>query len=220
MSATPGKKAAASWINLAVDYGPLLVFFLTYRHFSPPGSESGIGTVVAVTKSTLAFMVATVVALAVSKWRLGKVSPMLWLSATLIIGFGGLTVLLGDPMWIQIKPTAIYLLFAATLFIGLRFRRPLLRDLLQAAFDGLSDTGWLILTRNWAWFFLVLALLNEVLRYKYNATNGGFGTWLTIKVWGVSALSFVFTFTQIPMLLRHGLGETAAADVERDTPVD
>ncbi|WP_428334861.1 inner membrane-spanning protein YciB [Novosphingobium sp.] len=208
------KPAKSSWVNLAVDYGPLLVFFLAYRHFNPKGGDPGVAAVVAVTKSTIAFMVATVVALIVSKWRLGKISPMLWLSSSLIIGFGALTVFLGDPTWIQIKPTVVYVLFAAILFIGLRFKRAMLRDLLQSAFDGLDDRGWLKLSRNWAWFFTFLAIFNEVLRHMYNKDNGGFETWLTIKVWGVTALSFLFTFAQVPMLMRHGLGDVAEAETE------
>ena len=76
----PAAKPKSSWLNLLVDYGPLLVFFLAYR-WSKPDEGGGIGEVLAVTKSTVAFMIATVIALVVSKWRLGKVSPMLWLSA-------------------------------------------------------------------------------------------------------------------------------------------
>ena len=210
----PKSEPKSSWVNLLVDYGPLLVFFLAYRYFSPKDAgDQSLGAVAAVTKSTMVFMVATVAALAISKWRLGKISPMLWLSTILIVGFGSLTVFLGDPVWIQIKPTAIYLLFAAVLFGGLFRGKPMLRTLLQSAFDGLSEEGWLKLSRNWAWFFLFLAGLNEVLRHAVS-----FDTWLLVKLWGVSALSFLFTFAQIPMLLRHGLGEEAEAEVEQNPP--
>jgi len=195
----PPPKQQGSWINLLVDFGPMLVFFIAYRHFSPD-SDDGLGVVVAITKSTLAFMAATVVALIVSKWRLGHVSPMVWLSTVLIIGFGGLTVLLNDPFWIQIKPTAIYLLFAGVLFAGLMRGKPMLRYLLQSAFEGLDDEGWLKLSRNWALFFLFLAALNEGARHFLS-----FSGWLSFKLWGFTTLSFLFTFSQIPMVLRHGL---------------
>lgn len=211
------EKPKSSWINLLVDFGPLLVFFLSYRHFSPD-TEDGFGVVFAVTRATLAFMVATVIALVVSKWRLGHISPMVWLSAVLIVGFGTLTVLLNDPFWIQVKPTAVYLMFAAFLFAGLARGKPMLRFLLQSAFEGLDDEGWMKLSRNWAWFFLVLAVLNEVLRYMYNAANGGFETWLAIKVWGFTVLSFVFTFSQLPMVLRHGLALDARDEVITHPP--
>jgi intracellular septation protein len=196
-----------------VDYGPLLVFFLAYRAFRPD-EDTGVSAVVAVTKSTMAFMAATVVALIVSKWRLGKVSPMLWLSSLLIVGFGSLTVWLNDPFWIQVKPTAIYLFFAAVLFGGLWRGKSMLKYLLQAAFEGLSDVGWRKLSRNWAWFFVFLAALNEVLRQALS-----FDGWLQAKLWGVTALSFLFTFAQIPMLLRHGLGEREDQEVETNPPV-
>lgn len=213
-------KPKSSWINLLVDYGPLLVFFFAYRHFKPVGGDAGVGEVVAVTKGTVAFMAATIIALILSKWRLGKISPMLWLSTILIVGFGTLTVFLGDPFWIQVKPTAIYLLFAAVLFGGLVRGQAMLRYLLQSAFDGLDDAGWMKLSRNWAFFFLFLAGLNEVLRHFFNAQNGNFDVWLQAKLWGVTTLSFLFTFAQIPMLMRHGLGEEAATEVEQNPPHD
>ncbi|WP_156840510.1 inner membrane-spanning protein YciB [Novosphingobium aquimarinum] len=218
MSADDTKAAAkpkSSWVNLLVDFGPLLVFFLVYRHYAPADNENGLGIVVAVTKSTIGFIIATVVALIVSKWRLGRISPMVWLSSILIIGFGGVTVLLHDPFYIQIKPTAIYLLFAAVLFIGLAKGKPMLRFLLESAFEGLDEEGWLKLSRNWAVFFLVLAVINTVLIYTVS-----FGTWLQAKVWGFTILSFLFTFSQIPMVLRHGMGAEGEKEVLQNPPVD
>jgi intracellular septation protein len=206
-------KPKSSWVNLVVDFGPLLVFFLAYRWFKPEDDSSGYGEVVAVTKGTFAFMVAAVVALIVSKWRLGKVSPMLWLSTLLIVGFGSLTIAFQSPAFIQIKPTVIYLFFAAVLFGGLWRGKAMLKVLLHAAFDGLDDEGWRKLSRNWACFFVFLAALNEALRQTLS-----FEGWLQAKLWGVTALSFLFTFAQIPMLLRHGLGDEAEVEAETLPP--
>ena len=72
------KKPKSGWISVLVDYGPLLVFFLTYRYYKPEG-EDAAGEIFAVIRGTGAFIVAALAALAISKWRLGKVSPMLWL---------------------------------------------------------------------------------------------------------------------------------------------
>lgn len=207
-----GKKPKSSWVNLLVDFGPLLVFFLTYKHFSPDAANA-VGVVMAVVKGTIAFMVATIIALVVSKWRLGHISPMLWLSTVLILGFGGLTVVFNDPFFIQIKPTAIYLLFAGVLLAGLARGKPMLRYLLQSAFEGLDDEGWLKLSRNWAIFFLFLAGLNEVLRQVLS-----FEGWLQAKLWGFTALSFIFTFSQLPMILRHGLALEAKEEVLTHPP--
>lgn len=219
LSKTSGKPRS-SWINLVVDFGPLLVFFLIYRRYSPTGEGDAFGTVAAVIKGTLAFMVATVIALAVSKWRLGKVSPMLWLTTVLILGFGALTVIFHDPLWIMIKPTAVYLMFAAVLFVGLWRGKPMLKYLLQSAFEGLDDIGWMKLSRNWAWFFVFLAAINTALVYATHTEAISFDTWLQAKLWGFTVLSFVFTFSQLPMVLKHGMGGEAKEELIENPPHD
>jgi intracellular septation protein len=215
---TDAKKSKSGWLNLALDYGPMLVFFLVYRHFSPSNREDAIGEVLAVIKGTGSFVVAAIAALIISRWKLGRISPMLWLSTALIVFFGGLTVLLQDAFWIQVKPTAIYLIFGIALLVGVWRGHSLLRYLLEAAFEGLSDVGWMKLSRNWGWFFLFLAALNEVLRYFYNFENHNFGVWLSLKLWLFAPLSFVFTFAHMPMLMRHGLASEAEKEVATHTP--
>ena len=217
--ASPAKKQKSGWLNLLVDYGPVIVFFLIYRQFSPPADQhDAVGEVVAVVKGTAAFMLAAIVALGVSRWKLGRISPMLWLSTVLIVGFGGLTILLRDPIWIQVKPTAIYILFGVVLLAGVARGKAYLKYLLEAAFEGLNETGWLKLSRNWGLFFLFLAVLNEVLRQYFNVEKGNFGTWISLKLWLFMPLSFLFTFTQLPMLLRHGLLREAEDEVLSDPP--
>jgi intracellular septation protein len=199
MSGTEGKKAASSWLNVAVDYGPLLVFLGVYR-MNAPEDPNPAGELGAIIYGTVAFMIAAVAALLVSKWRLGKVSPMLWFSTALIVGFGSLTIFFGDPTFVQLKPTIIYATFGVALLGGVLAGKALLKILLEAAFEGLSDEGWRKLSRNWGVFFLFLALLNEVLRAQLD-----FEGWLWAKFWVFLPLTFLFTFSQIPMLLKHGL---------------
>ncbi|GAA0482921.1 septation protein A [Parasphingorhabdus litoris] len=182
-------------LGFALDFGPLLVFFLTYK-FAVPGDNPVLSAIY----GTAAFMVAIVIAVIVSKWKLGKISPMLWLSAVLVIGFGALTIYFNDPRFIQIKPTIIYVGFAVILGVGLLRGKAMLKYLLQAAYEGLSDEGWLKLSRNWAIFFVAMALLNEAMRLFLS-----FDMWLTLKVWGITILSFIFAIANVPMLMRHGL---------------
>ena len=192
------------FLPMLIDFGPLLVFFLAYK-FSPSSSPT-----IAAMQSTIAFMVAIIVAMLVSKWKLGRISPMLWMSGILVVGFGALTVYFHDQQFIQIKPTIIYVLFAVILLGGWWRGKPLLKYLLQAAFDGLDEKGWLVLSRNWGLFFAALAAMNEALRLLVS-----FDTWLTVKVWGITALSFLFALSQLPVMMRHGL---ALPDVdEADT---
>jgi intracellular septation protein len=191
---TPVGGKHPGWLGPALDFGPLLAFFVAYK-------------IDGVFIGTAAFMAAIAAAVAISKWKLGRVSPMLWISAVLVIGFGGLTIWTHDQRFIQYKPTIIYILLAALLFGGLLLGRPTLKYILEYAYDGLNDSGWMKLTRNWAWFFVAMAVLNEVLRASLS-----FDTWLTVKVWGVTALSLLFAAANVPMLMRHGLGRQAVEE--------
>ena len=210
-TAAPKKKSG--WLNLAIDYGPLLIFFLVYRYFAPEDAGNSVAEVLAVVKGTGAFIVAALVALGVSKWKLGHITPMLMLSTALIVFFGGLTIFFQDPVFVQVKPTIIYALFAVALLVGWRMGRPLLKYLLGAAFEGLSDRGWMALSRNWGFYFVALAILNEVLRAALP-----FEDWLAAKFWLFMPLSFLFTFMQLPMMMREGLGKEEETEVETTQP--
>jgi intracellular septation protein len=178
--------------SLAIDYGPLLVFFLAFK----------FGGIFMATGS---FMVAIVAAIIISRWKLNRVSPMLWLSAVLVLGFGGLTLWLHDPVMIRYKATAVYVLLSSLLFIGLARGKPLLKYVLEAGYDGLTDRGWMILSRNWAFFFAALAIANQVLIYLKVSDS----TYVNVKVWGFIAATFVFALANIPVLTKHGFGEEA-----------
>ena len=186
-------KATSPRVRYSIEYGPLLIFFLTYKLVP-------FGALMATLVATAVFMVAIVLALIAALALLGRVPPITWLSAVLVIVMGGFTLYLRDPSFIQLKPTIIYALLAGALLLGLQRKKPVLKWLFGDIFTGLSETGWLKLTRNWAIFFLFLAGANEVIRATLS-----FDTWLTVKVWGVTIVSVLFAAANVPMLLRHGL---------------
>ena len=202
-------------LRMGVEYGPLLVFFAV--NFLFPASlamqivASGTGflsdldragalVIAKVIVATTAFVIATVIAMVVSKSKLGTISPMLWISGGFVVVFGGLTVWFHDPKFIQMKPSFVYGMFAAVLAFGLITGRPLLQGLLGTAYPGLDAQGWRKLTRNWALFFVAMAALNEAV---WRTTNWDF--WVGFKLWGAIPLTLLFAFANIPMLLRHGL---------------
>lgn len=187
MTDTPARKQLEGWPKLAVDLGPLLVFFAAYSWRD-------------MFFATGAFMAATAVAMAVS-WAMTRHIPaMTWFSALLVGVFGGLTLWLHDETFIKMKPTIVYLIFAAILLFGIARGRNYLRSLLGAAFTGLSDRGWHLLAWRWALFFLLLAILNEIF-WRFFSTD----IWVHFKVWGDTLLTFGFALAQMPMLQRHGL---------------
>ena len=53
--------------------------------------------------------------------------------------------------------------------------------------------------------FATLGIANHVMYEMIQAKQMSFDLWLTIKVWGVTALSFLFTLTQVPVMLKNGL---------------
>ena len=195
-----------SWTML-LDYGPLIVFFVAYKM-----AGSGLqGSLVA----TFAFMVAVIISIAIGLAVVKRVSPMVWVSTVLILGFGAITLYLRDPKFIQMKPTVIYIGFAVLLGAGLLKGKALLKWLFGPVFPGLTEQGWLKLTRNWTIFFLALAIANEVMRATLS-----FDTWLTVKVWGVTAVSLVFAIANMPMLLRNGLDPDKKTEAVAETPVE
>ena len=213
----------APGLRLALDYGPLLVFLLI--NFLAPGEPmrrmvaatpmplSDLNRLEAlliarVIVATVAFMLATVVALIVSRVRLGNISPMLLISSAMVIVFGGLTIYFRDPHFIKMKPTFVYAILAALLFFGLWSGRPLLQGLLGSTYPGLDAAGWRKLTRNWAAFFVVMAVLNELVWRRTEATMGAeaaLRAWSLYKMPGCVILTVVFAAANIPMLTRHGL---------------
>ena len=195
----------SGWKKLLIDFGPLLVFFGAYSRFD-------------IFTGTAAFMAATAVAMAAA-WVLSRHIPaMTWFSALLVGVFGGLTLWLKDETFIKIKPTIVFLIFSAILFFGLLRKRNYLKAILGTAFEGLSERGWELLAWRWAFFFLLLAALNELF-WRFFSTE----IWLHFKLWGDTLLTFLFALAQLPMLIRHGLkvdSNDKDAKSDRDTKSD
>jgi intracellular septation protein len=193
------------WLKLALDLGPLLLFFFANSKpalFEPwlapliPAAVAA-GPRAGIFVATAVFMVAIVVALAIS-YALTRHLPMMPLvTAAIVVLFGGLTLFLQNETFIKLKPTIIYLLFAGTLFGGMIFRKSLLAMVFDQVFH-LTEEGWRKLTVRWALFFLALAVLNEIV-WRTQSTD----TWVAFKVFGVLPLTFIFAALQYPLLMKH-----------------
>ena len=180
----PARAQLPPLLKIALDLGPLVIFFMANSRF---------GIFVA----TGVFMVAVLTALAVSYAMTRHLPVMPMVTAVIVVVFGGLTLILHDELFIKLKPTIIYLLFAAVLLGGLAFGKALLGVVFDSAFH-LTDEGWRKLTLRWALFFLVLAVFNEIV-WRTQTTD----TWVTFKVFGVVPLTFLFGALQYPLLKRH-----------------
>ena len=171
-------------LKLALDFGPLLLFFF---------ANSRYGIFVA----TATFMVAVLVALGVSYALTRHFPIMAIVTAIIVLVFGGLTLVLHNDTFIKIKPTIIYALFGGVLLGGLLLGKPLLGAVLDSMFQ-LTEEGWRKLTWRWALFFFALAILNEVV-WRNTSTN----VWVDFKVFGVMPLTFLFGALQVPLLKKY-----------------
>jgi len=191
-------------LKLALDMGPLILFFFANSRpalFMPlvgpflpaavAGEKAGIFVATAV------FMVAILVALAVSYALTRHLPVMALVTAVIVVVFGSLTLVLHDDTFIKMKPTIIYVLFGGLLLGGLWLNKPLLAMVFDSVFD-LTEEGWRKLTLRWALFFLALAVLNEAI-WRTQSTD----FWVNFKVFGVLPLTFIFAALQFPLLQKH-----------------
>jgi intracellular septation protein len=181
---TTTKPQLNPFLKLALDLGPLILFFFANERF---------GIFVA----TATFMIAVLAALAVSYAMTRHVAIMPVVTAIIVVVFGGMTLFLHDATFIKVKPTIIYALFGAVLIGGLIFNKPLLGIVFDSLFH-LTDEGWRKLTLRWAIFFFVLAVLNEIV-WRNTSTN----LWVDFKVFGVMPLTFAFGALQMPLLKKY-----------------
>jgi intracellular septation protein len=128
---------------------------------------------------------------------LGRVSPVIIATAVLVVVFGGLTFWFGDAHFIKMKPTIINLLFAGVLLGGLLTGRPLLKLLFGEAFN-LTEEGWRKLTLRWMVFFVVMAVLNEIVWRNFSEA-----AWVNFKVFGILPLTLIFAMSQIGLIKRY-----------------
>jgi len=192
----PIEPAPSVLLKLAIELGPLLVFF---------GTNAAAG----IYAGTAAFMAATIVSLVVAWFAYHKVPIMPLVSGVIVLVFGGLTLYLRDETFIKLKPTIVYTLFAVLLGAGLVWKKPVLELLFGAAFT-LTEEGWRKLTLRWALFFAVMAVVNELV-WRNVSTD----TWVSFKAFGFLPLTFLFAVLQVPLMQRHGIDP---ADEGKDVP--
>ena len=205
MPAVAKKKKVNPFLKFALEMGPLGLFFLAnYRPelFSwalKPYLDASYfeGEASQVFTATPVFMLATIVSLTLG-WTLTRHIPIMPLvSGVVVLAFGALTIWMHDKLFIQIKPTIVNALYGVILLGGLWFGRPLLRYVLEVAFE-LTDEGWRALTLRSGLFFLFLAGLNEIVRLFCT-----YDFWVNFKVWATIPITMVFFASQVPLMLRH-----------------
>lgn len=181
-------------LKLALELGPLALFFLSFWMFN-------------IYVATGLMMVAVPITLGVSYKLLGRIPIMPLVTAAIVVIFGSLTLFYHDETLIKIKPTVLYVLFAGALFFGQFFNKPMLKIMFDGAFH-LTPEGWRKLTWRWAFFFLFLAALNELV-WRTQTTEH----WVTFKSFGFLPLTILFAVAQAPLISKfEAKGEEGAGE--------
>jgi intracellular septation protein len=183
-------------IKMGLELGPLVIFFIA-------NARADIFT------ATAWFMGAMAISLLLTWVLLKKIAVMPLVTGAVVLVFGGLTLWLQDDTFIKIKPTITNGLFAAVLLGGLVFGHSLLKYVFGDVYK-LRPEGWSKLTLNWGVFFVVLAVINEVLWRNFSTD-----IWVAFKVWGVMPLTVLFSISQVSLLNKYA----PEPEPKRTTPV-
>ncbi|GGE99636.1 septation protein A [Stappia taiwanensis] len=195
------RKEVAPLLKIALELGPLLLFFLANSRGEMLAERFPVITDLGgpIFFATAVFMVAIAVSLAVSYVLTRRLPVMPVVSGVVVLVFGALTLWLQDELFIKLKPTIVNVLFGAVLLGGLLFGKSLLGYVFDSVFR-LDDAGWRKLTFRWGVFFFFLAILNEVIWRSFSTDF-----WVSFKVFGMMPITVVFTLLQLPMIQRHTL---------------
>ena len=176
-----------SFLKFIADFGPLLIFFTIYY-------KSGNNLSAAIPP----LIIATIIAVALVYFVEKKIPYVPLIGGVIISLFGGLTLYFNNPIFLYMKPTIINIIFALGLIFGkIFFNKNFLQFFFKAAFQ-LDEMGWDKLNFRWAYFFIFLAFLNEIVWRTQPET-----TWVNFKVWGMLPITFIFTALQLPLINKH-----------------
>ena len=178
-----------SFLKFVTDFGPLLIFFTIYYK-----TENNLSAAIP------PLIISTIIAIAIMYFVEKKIPYVPLIGGVIITLFGGLTLYFDNPVFIYMKPTIVNIIFAGILITSkVFFQKNFLKFFLKTAFQ-LQETGWDKLNFRWAYFFIFLAILNEIVwRTQPEAT------WVNFKVWGILPITFIFTASQVPLINKYKL---------------
>ena len=196
------KKEENSWLKSVLEFVPLIAFFVSYYYYT--NSRELVGEELSVEKiifATKVFVPTLIISSILSYLILKTISKMTIITAVVVIIFGFLTVWFRNPVFIKMKPTIIYVSFSLILTIGLLRKKSFLQSLMGSALN-MEDKGWLILTKRVTIFFIILAVLNEVV-WRYFGQD----QWVNFKTFGLPIMTLFFFAFQYKLFQKYVVDE-------------
>jgi len=181
------------------DFFPIVLFFIAYKVY---------GMYVA----TAVIIVSSLLQVGYSWYRHRKVEKMHLITLVIVLVFGGLTLILQDPVFIKWKPTVVNGLFAVA-FLGSQFigKKTLVERMMSTQIE-LPSAVWRRLNLTWVAFFVVSGAANIYVAYNFSED-----TWVNFKLFGVLGLTFAFIIIQAFYISRH-LPDEALAEADDALP--
>lgn len=174
--------------GLAIEFGPIVIFFLLIEF-------SHVRFIRAVT----VFVVATLAALLLAFIFQKRVAAFPLIAGASVIVFGCASIFFHQPSFFIIRDTIYDGVFSVVLFWGLYngkyYMKPLFENVLA-----IDDEGWKIISRRWAIAFAILAIGNHlVFIYAHTLI-----IWVHYKFWS-AILTSAFGAFQIFIARKHRL---------------
>jgi intracellular septation protein len=207
--AEPRKSIPKGAGNVWTDIGPVLAFVIVFNVMQNFADETGpFSKETAILWATGVFMASVCLAIGYTLAKGRKLPPMLIITGVVVMTFGGLTLWLQDETFAFIKPTIINTLFAVTILGSLAIGRNIWKTAFEHAFQ-LPDHAWKIFALRWAAFYVVLAIINEVIWRNFPKEF-----WVNSKLFLSIPLAIVFMVINLPFLIKHNIEqpEDGAAD--------
>ena len=186
--------------KLILEMGPLIIFFVCYYNAPIPENliddldEANLFKIIFATK---VFVPAILVALFIGWFQTKQIAKMPLITAILVVVFGGLTIWFNNPIFIKMKPTLIYLIFSAILGYGLLKKKIYLKILMGPAIP-MNEEGWLILSKRFVGFFVLLAFTNEII-WRFFSQD----FWVNFKTFGLPILLIFFMALQFNLFNKY-----------------
>ena len=202
-------------MKIFYDLLPVILFFVGYHNASTIAENTPVGQWIdpAQPEVIVATIIATGIAIVASFVQVGsfwlkhkRFERMHIFSLVLISGLGGITIVFGDPAFIQWKPTVLNWVFAGAFFISQFIGEKNMVQRMMGAQIKLPDNIWLRLNLSWVVFFIASGLANLYVAFYY-ATDLDEKTrmdfWVDFKLFGLMGMTLVFVVAQAFYLTRH-----------------
>lgn len=209
---------AEQTVNIASEFGPLVTMFI-------------VNAMYGISIGTWALIITTGAAMVAMRLILRRFPVFPIIASSVTITFGGLTLVTGNPMWVQIKVTIFNLLFAIFLFGGLWAGKNFFQYVFESTFH-YTKRGWDRFTFSFACFFVLTAILNEIVRITFDDHSlysvlgyqmDGVNVWILFKVAFIMPVSGLYAWWLTRLMQKYRLStggkarSSAAKALDRKT---